>query len=550
MRHRGPDGAGLWRSDCGRVELGHRLLSTVASSGTAQPIVDAEGIVVSANAELYGHDAIRTRLVGLGETPVGASDCAIIGPLHRRLGWGLFPQLRGEFAFLLWDPRAERLLAARDRFGIKPLYHAEHDGVLLFASEIKGLFALGLPPRWDREALAMYQAAHLPPGRTLFEGVHSVPPGHVLECTAAGTRLKRYWSWPRAADTDEDPTPRLRDLLFEAVELRLRSHAQRGFYLSGGLDSTSLLGISRALGHQDQTALTVSFPGSPLDEAAVARRTAAALGRVELLEVRCDAASLAGDFVPSVLASEAPCSNAHGAAKHRLSARARSAGLKVVLTGEGADELFWGYPHLHAPWEGAAPPWMSADADTATWRGLYAFEPSLRPEQAGPTLRRALQELEDGPADGPAASTWLWSRTVLPNYLLRTLGDGVEMAHGVEGRQPFLDHHLAEQVIPLATRWRSGRAQNKMMLRRMVAGFVPPEVLRTPKRPFLSPPVAGPLRRLLLDLVTETAPGISAFDADAVQRLLPSLEAGGVEGDPLLFELASLAVLQRAFDCR
>jgi len=552
LAHRGPDGQGFWRSACGRIELGHTLLSTVVEAGADQPITDAHGNTVVANAEFYGHETIRGWLTARGEALASRSDCAILAPLYRSFGAEMFSALRGEFAFVLWDPARQRLWAARDRFGIKPLYYAEIGNVFYVASEVKTLFALGVPARWDREALAIYQAAHLPAGRTLFAGVHSVPPGHYLEVTAEGIILHRYWAYPTAAETLADPVSTVREGLIEAIDLRRRSHVAVGTYLSGGLDSTSIVGIQRVLSDQRITALTVTFPGSELDETPTARASAAAIGGVELIEVRACEEALAVCFESAVLGSEAPCSNAHGAAKYMLSARAKAEGLTVVLTGEGADEIFWGYPHLTQAWVGSVPHWLADDdGDTALWRELY--QPELaefaRSQSASRILRDNLAALEQGPTEGVAGSAWLWTRTVLPNYLLRTLGDGVEMANGIEGRQPFLDHHLAEAVIPLGEQWKLRGGHPKALLRMAVQSFVPPEVVRGSKRPFLSPPAKGALRGRLLALAAAHAGEIPAFDADAVMRIVKKLSTAGQDMDPMLFELAALGVLQKHFAC-
>src|SRR5262249_51460206 len=259
----------------------------------------------------------------------------------------------GEFALALWDGPAATLFAARDRFGIKPLFYAEHGGALLLASEAKALFAAGVPARWDHEAL--YQAVHLTvphPDGPLSAGAHQRPPGHSLPASAAGVRVVRYWDfdYPQAGSagagpSDAEAAAAFRAALDEAVRLRLRADVPVGCYLSGGLDSCAVLGLAAAHCDRPIRAFTLTFDRPEYDEGALACEAAARAGAA-FTPVPATHDDLADDFADAVGQAEALLVNAHGVAKYRLSRAVRGAGYKVVLTGEGADEILAGYPHF------------------------------------------------------------------------------------------------------------------------------------------------------------------------------------------------------------
>src|ERR1700759_1652692 len=247
LHHRGPDAQRYWVSDNRRVALGHARLSIIDLQTGEQPIATDDGQMrIVVNGEFYGYEAIQRELEQSGHRLRTRSDSEIALHLYRDLGPQCLHRLRGEFALVVWDAAQRTLFAARDRFGIKPLFYAVHDGTLYLASEIKALLAAGVPGRWDPETVAQsYEYGHSE-NRTLFAGVLQVPPGHYLLATNGNVQLVRYWDFDYPVNTgggqhrsDADYAAELRHALDDAVRVRLRADVPVGCYLSGGLDSCS-----------------------------------------------------------------------------------------------------------------------------------------------------------------------------------------------------------------------------------------------------------------------------------------------------------------------
>src|SRR5215471_16593992 len=280
LAHRGPDGQRTWLAGDRRVGLGHTRLSIIDLATGAQPIAgEDESLQIVVNGEFYDFERAQRDLERRGHRLRTRSDSEIALHLYEDFGTACLRHLRGEFAFVLWDGPDDTLFAARDRFGIKPLYYASHRGTLYLASEVKALFAAGVPARWDRAAF--FQANHLlgtPHDHTLFEGIHPVPPGHYLLASGGEVRLVRYWDFNYPALDDARPirldaeyAERFHHALDEAVRLRLRADVPVGCYLSGGLDSCAVLGLAAAHRVEPIRAFTLTFDGAPLhDEGAIA----------------------------------------------------------------------------------------------------------------------------------------------------------------------------------------------------------------------------------------------------------------------------------------
>lgn len=583
LRHRGPDGEAVWTAPNGRVALGHTRLSIIDLETGAQPIAsEDEELHIAVNGEFYGFERQRAALERNGHRFRTHSDSEIALHLYQDLGTGCAAELRGEFAFVLWDETAQRLVACRDRYGVKPLFYAEHDGVLYVASEMKALFAAGVPARWDAEAIYFGMALR-GIGRTAFAGVRAVPPGHFLIADAGGLRLEPFWDldYPVEGATaaaplrPEDAVQAFRALLEEAVRLRLRADVPVACYLSGGLDSCAILGLAARHRSDPIRAFTLRFDLPEYDEGPVAAEMAALAGAdYTPLVVRQD--DLADNFSDAVFHAEGTCINTHGVAKYLLSRSVRSAGYKVVLTGEGADEVLAGYPHFRQDLLAAAAPGEVAHLEgalaeaNAVSRGILLAErgkadsPLLRARLGGiPSfLHSQLNRFEYmGALQNPAyfapfqgrdpaelllagldverrlkgrapvdRALYLWAKTMLPNYVLATLGDRMEMAHAVEGRLPFLDTAVAEflQGVPVDLKIRG--MTEKYLLREAVRDVVTERVYRRQKHPFLSPP-ATPRRSpkmaaLLQDsLRSKTVESIPFLDARRVRALADKVAA-------------------------
>ena len=339
--HRGPDGQRQWISPDHRIALGHARLSIIDLTTGDQPIAsEDEQTRIVVNGEFYGFEAIQRELEQSGHRLRTRSDSEIALHLYEDLGTQCLHRLRGEFAFVLWDETHRTLFAARDRFGIKPLFYAFHNDALYFASEVKALFAGGVPARWDAESVYHSVEFGGHQVRTLFDGIFQVPPGHYLIATDKHIQLHRYWDfdYPRS-DTatvnrsDEDYAAEFRSVLEESVRIRLRADVPVGCYLSGGLDSCSVLGLAARHHHEPIRAFTLTFDHVEYDECAVAKEMAAMVG-AEFFPIPIRQDDLADHFANAILQSETLCINAHGVAKFVLSRAVRDAGYKVVLTGE------------------------------------------------------------------------------------------------------------------------------------------------------------------------------------------------------------------------
>ncbi|MBV9928204.1 MAG: asparagine synthase (glutamine-hydrolyzing) [Acidobacteria bacterium] len=604
LAHRGPDEQHHWTAPHGRVGLGHTRLSIIDLVTGAQPIASEDGrLRIVVNGEFYDHERIRRELEERGHRFRTRSDSEMALHLYEEAGAGCLERLRGEFAFVIWDEGSQTLFAARDRFGIKPLFYARVGGALYLASEAKALFAAGAPAGWDRES--MFQSLFLcaDQDRTLFEGVRQVPPGHQLVARAGSLRLSCYWdvNYPRARDetkrTEAECVEQLRSLLDEAVRLRVRADVPVGCYVSGGVDSSSVLGLAGAHAQGRVAAFTVAFDHPDYDESASARRTAAHAG-ADFWPVPVSTKDSAESFVEAVGHGEMIHYNAHGAARFRLSRAVRRAGYKVVLLGEGADELFAGYDFSrqalltsgarggHLKWAGMLARLLRPKtqterriARTSPWLAricrVLDFPPALLDYVAEKfvLLRRLASNdfLQTFPRRDPYGEflrqfdwrgklrgrepvkqiLYLWMKSLFVNYVLA--GERLDMAHAVEGRLPFLDHKLFEFARSLPTSLLARGGRQKHVLREAVRPFVTAEVYRGAKQPFFAPPatlrVGNPMSELLQDILRGRAfASVPFFEQSSVIGLLDELprmnDAERAAMDPVIFMMASACVLQ------
>lgn len=545
LRHRGPDGQGHWIAPDECAGLAHTRLSIIDLDTGAQPIANENDTIrVVVNGELYGFEAIRRNLEKRGHRFRTRSDAEIVLHLYEEYGTGCLKHLRGEFAFVLWDDNRKTLFAARDRFGIKPLFYAERSDAIYLASEAKALFAAGVPAAWDEESVFQVLFACVAQDRSLFRGVHQVPPGHFLVASDRGVELGRYWDadYPVAPESSresagtEDPREcleQVRSLLEESVRLRMRADVPVGCLLSGGLDSSVALGIASAQGARPMAAYTIGFDHPDYDESAWARRSAEFAG-ANLTVVSAADAVLAEHFVESVRHGEIMQYNAHGTARYILSDAVRRSGYKSVLAGEGADELFAGYgfcrPAVLAQQNGGgrlrsrmrmawrlmrpASPQQTVIARSSRWlarairvtelpapliaslaermevlRSVMAPQFFARHHERDPyrALYDSLDAGERVRGREPAKQLiYLWLKTIFPGYILAA--DRADMAHSVEVRLPFLDHVLFEYVRGIPVRTLGYGGQNKYVLREAAAPYLAEAIRHRPKKPLMAPP--------------------------------------------------------------
>ncbi|UWZ83636.1 asparagine synthase (glutamine-hydrolyzing) [Occallatibacter riparius] len=610
LYHRGPDGQRHWISPDRRVGLGHTRLSIIDLATGDQPLSSEDNRThVVVNGEFYGYESIRHDLQQRGHHLATKADSEIALHLYEELGPHCLEHLRGESALVLWDENRRRLFAARDRFGIKPLFYAWHNDKLYLASEVKALFAAGVPARWDEESVFHSVAFGGHQMRTLYDGVFQVPPGYYMLVTDKHVQLNQYWdfNYPRrdqalAARSDADYIAEFRHAIDEAVRIRLRADVPVGVYLSGGLDSCSVLGLA-ARHHPDPIkAFTLTFEDAAYDEGPIAREMAALAG-AEFHAIPINQRNLADNFADAIAQTETVCINAHGVAKYLLSKAVRDAGYKVVITGEGSDEILGGYPHFRRDMllynrEGQSEAainellrWLDEHntvsrglllpdgeiGDLSAVKRVLGYVPSwietfssravkVRPLFAPDFHQRyghregeynilddtnVLTQLRG--RDPIHQSLYLWSKTVMAGYILTMLGDRMEMAHSIEGRVPFLDHKLVDVIVSQPVHMKIRGMTEKFVLREAVRDVITDTVYRRQKHPFLSPPATvhpdGTFQTFVQDTLRgETLRSMPFFDQKAIVSLLdrlPSMDVGArTANDQILMHIVSMCVLQ------
>jgi asparagine synthase (glutamine-hydrolysing) len=595
LRHRGPDGAGSLLD--GPVALGHRRLAIVDVAGGHQPMANADGSVcIVFNGEIYNHAALRQGLEASGYRYRTRSDTETILHLYEEEGERCVERLRGMFAFAVWDRRRARLLLARDRLGIKPLYYALTQDELVFASEMKALLAAGLRPRFEPAVLPEYLAAGFVSGEeTFLQGVRRLPPAHTLTWSPGVLSApRRYWRIPPPAEGGQagpaEHADALRARLTDAVRSHLMSDVPLGIFLSGGIDSSGLLALMAPMVEGPVRSFSVGFADRDANELDYARLAARAAG-AEHREVVVSPAEFFRALPRLVWHEDEPIAFPSSVALYFVSELARRH-VKVVLTGEGSDELFLGYNRYRvtawnqrlgrAYWGG-----VPAAARTRV-RGLV----SRLPRPLRRYAQRSFLSLEPGPrglfyenfsvfpsglrqhliADGAllrgrdpyayalrcyeeaeGGALDRMSRADLQTYLVRLLmkQDQMSMAASIESRVPFLDHPLVEQAAALPGRFKLRGFTTKAVLRQALAGLVPDAILRRPKMGFPVPVgrwLRGQFWPLVQDLVlSPRALGRGWFQADAVRRLAEEHRSGRAAHGDRLWLLINLEIWQRVF---
>ncbi|MFN2101182.1 asparagine synthase (glutamine-hydrolyzing) [Altererythrobacter sp. MF3-039] len=583
LYHRGPDGNGTWTSQDKLQTLGHTRLSIIGLNNGDQPMSSADSALhMVVNGEFYGYRAIRDDLRSKGYKFQTDSDSEIALHLFRRMGMSMMPYLRGEFAIVLADQRSGEMIGIRDRFGIKPLYYANINGEVFFASEIKALLALGVPASWDWTAAAA-GLAH-PNDETYFAGIKSVPPGCYVIARNGETQVQTYWDWelPTSEDlredtrSEEEVTAQFREVLLNAVSERQVADVEVACYLSGGIDSCAVLGLAQK--HMDRPirAFTLTFEDALYNEADIAKAQAKMIG-AEYNPIPITGRDLADSFSDAVWHSETAFFNGHAISKFLLSKNVRDAGVKVVFTGEGADEMLGGYPFFRVDAiRGNAS--LSEDQKAAIFDEIFAANPSSRaimlPDaSASPVAKmledrfgwisatmissaglaagtefyrdsllesigdkilfeRALDRLPLGQRlhgrDTLNQSLYFGAKVTLPNMILNYLGDRMEMAHSIEGRVPFLDHHVAENAAHIPLDMKIKGIREKHVLREATKDVLIPEVYDRQKHPFMSAPAKDtndPLIGFLRDsFASEAAKDQPIFDHRRIGDLIETLD--------------------------
>lgn len=497
LAHRGPDDAGLYDDPERGVTLGHRRLSILdLSPHGRQPMTNEDGTVhVVFNGEIYNFRELTRTLKAAGHHFRSRTDTEVIVHAYEQWGEDCVRQLRGMFAFAVWDARQCALVLARDRLGIKPLYYLDGPQGLAFASEAKAFFTLGSTwwtPRVDADALRLYLTYQcvFDHERTMLAGVAKVPPGHLLIVRCGERRLVRYWTLhadPSVARLSlTDAAEAFETVLTDAVRRHLVADVPIGILLSGGLDSSVVTALAARQGGIVKT-FTMGFPHR-WDERPAAAEVARHLGTIhQALEV---VPETAWDQVQAAVRDFDDLSSADpGLLTTRvMAAQARAHGIKVLLVGEGADEILGGYP-----WFGLSQLPFAALPPSLFWRAYY-YGATRQGIQRRPSLTALRRLVKEAPRHDPfRAVAYLEITQQLPNHLLMKV-DKATMAAGVEARVPYLDHHVVEFAFSCARphklpgRWfRHDRAREKWLLRVLAAKYLPPATAARKKRGFLFP---------------------------------------------------------------
>ncbi len=604
---RGPDEQSTWFSDNRRVALGHARLSIIDLTPGIHPISTEDGkLHIAHNGEFYDYERITRELESRGHKFRTHSDSEIALHLYKELGPGALEHLRGEFAFVIWDEENETLFAARDRFGIKPLFYVEDSDGLRLASEVKALFAAGVNAAWDHESVFQNLFFSFDQDRTLFQNVRQIPPGHYLIAERGNVTVKRYWDvdYPKANSvhphiSETECIENVRSWLDESIRLRMRADVPVGCYLSGGVDSSSVLGMARKYSAGKFAAFTIAFDHPDYDESGPARRMAEFAG-AEFRPIPVKGGDFADVFYDAVWKGEMIHYNAHGAARYHLSRAVRSEGYKVVIGGEGADELFAGYDFssqaLLTGSSGGIGKWMKMFgrlirpkteterriAATSPWLArlgkTLAFPPHLTdyvadkftflhsiidPEFAGEFAKRdpyreffrQFDYRKTLYGKEPAKQIlYLWMKSLFVNYVLAA--ERLDMANAVEVRLPFLDHKLFEygRSIPGSMLAKDGTI--KYILREAAKEYITDEVYRGLKQPFLAPPTTkrndDAMFVMLQDILrSESFASVPFFDRTAVIKMLDGMgnmdDAARASMDPILYMMASIGVLHEKY---
>lgn len=587
VRHRGPDDFGIYRD--AEAGLAHARLSVIDLALGRQPLSNEDGTLwISFNGEIYNYVELRPELEARGHRFATATDTEVLLHAFEEWGEGAIERFNGQFALALWDRQRRRLVLARDRLGVRPLYTAEHAGRLWFASEVKSFFADRTFPRQiDPEGLDEVFTfwANVAP-MTPFRGIRELEPGHVLvhDVGSGTTRVRAYWEprYPaageRASVSLDEAAEALRDALGRATRLRLlRSDVPVGSYLSGGLDSSLVAALARRATSGRLETFSLRFADAEFDETRWQRTMVERLESAHH-EIRVCASDIATVFPDVVFHAERPLLRTGPAPLYLLSRLTHDCGVKVVLTGEGADEMlagydlfreakvraFWArqptsrlrprllerlYPYLArspAAARGMAQRFFGQDlgrfgepgfSHLPRWRAASALKRLFSPQthaalhgtDAAARLLSALPAPFSG-WDALSQAQYLELRTLLSGYILSSQGDRMLMAHSVEGRFPFLDPDVVDLCNALPPSYKLRVLEEKYVLKRVAGGLVPDEILARPKQPYRAPDAACFVGSDAPEWIDEILSDRSLresdlFDPDAVRLLVAKCRA-------------------------
>lgn len=543
FRYRGPDSQGVFAGP--GVGLGHVRLAIVdLSPGASQPMSSASGrTVVAFNGEIYNFGELRRQLEQSGRRFRTKSDTEVIVEGYEAWGMDVVHRLRGMFAIALWDAHRDRLVLYRDRIGKKPLYYSDQDGTFLFASEIKGILRWpGVPRLPDLEAIDQYLTyQYVPAPRTGFAGIRKLPPAHLLVLErGSAPRIERYFQYPSPTQTkarrEEELCEELVHHLAEATRLRMLADVPVGAFLSGGVDSSSVVALMARFSSGPVRTFTMGFEETEFDERPYARLVAERYGtRHEEGVLRPDAVEAVEDLVYHY---GEPYADSSALPTYFLSKMTRQS-VTVALSGEGSDESFLGYPRYmtcrEIDLQGRAT--NGQPSRVRQYEDLIAYFPDRAKQPLyGAGMRRflsrsALDSLRRYMDESPsltAGAAWADIHSYLPDDLLVKM-DVASMAHSLEVRCPFVDHELMQWAAAIPVDQKAPGLDAKRLLKRAMAPYLPEAIVARPKRGFTVPIQTwfeGSLKQLLQDtLLGSGARGRGLFEMSVVEQLLDSYRA-------------------------
>ena len=578
IRHRGPDDEGYFVAP--GIGLGHARLSIIDVKGGKQPIHNEDqSIWICYNGEVFNYIELREDLEKRGHSFYTSTDTEVIVHLYEEFGDDFVNQLNGQFAISLWDANRQRLLLVRDRVGILPLYYAQTSDHLVFSSEVKGLLASGyVKAELNPAALDDLLTFWCPVApKTIFAGVQQVRPGEMVILENGSITARQYWDWEYPTNNEflqgstQDLADELEDLLSDATRIRLRADVPVGAYLSGGLDSSSLVALIQKQDLSELRTFSIGFESKAHDESAFQSELSQYLG-TQHSSIRCSQQDISGKFMDSVWHGESPILRTAPIPMNLLSGLVRQNDFKVVLTGEGADEVLGGYDIFK---EAKVREFWSRNADS-TWRpqllqrlypyldfsgsrsqaylktffgdGFESIDSLTFAHQPRWNMTSQIKMfysddfkssvLQDAPARFEAAANEAWpswrrfnrweyveAKTILPGYILSSQGDRMLMANSVEGRFPYLDHRVIEFAQKLPPKFKMRGMCEKYLLKRAMRDSLPASITSRTKQPYRAPNAEALTAESGFDemadlMSTESVRNAGYFDPGKVSMLL------------------------------
>jgi asparagine synthase (glutamine-hydrolysing) len=587
ITHRGPDGTGTFINE--NLGLAHARLSIIDLSTGRQPIHNEEGNVwVIFNGEIFNYIELREKLEKQGHQFYTQTDTEVIVHLYEQYGKEFVNLLNGQFAIALWDKRKKKLLLARDRVGIAPLYYRQEASAFLFASEVKAILEVSEEPTAMNpialDQLMTFWAPVSP--ETVFQNVFEVSPGQVLEIQDGKISKYKYWDWTFPSDGEyrkgdfDTLKEELHEHLKEATRIRLRSDVPVGAYLSGGLDSSVLVSLIHYYGNVPLRTFSIGFQDEQLDESKYQKEIINHL-QADHSSVTCHHEDIARSIEDVIWHTEAPILRSAPVPMKLLSSLVHEQGYKVVLTGEGSDEVlggydifkeakirqFWAknpdsefrssllkrlYPYLDLSrgqaylknffGEGLESPNLSYFSHLPRWSTTAKTKEFFSDHLKAQLNENAYDVME---SSFPAAmqnwapfnrSQYIESKTLMPGYLLSSQGDRMLLGNAVEGRFPFLDHRVIEFANSINPKYKMKALNEKYLLKESMRRYLPESIINRYKQPYRAPDIpsfylSGKPVPLVEDCLSPASLAeVGYFDANKVSKLLKKIKAGRVIG--------------------